>query len=94
ATYYDHDGGYGSCGWELQNSDFIVALGEAHYDDGSHCGDTVRVQYNGQTIFVPVADLCPGCQGDNGIDLSEGAMAALDENYVDDGVITVKWAFE
>ncbi|KAJ7662870.1 hypothetical protein B0H17DRAFT_1211858 [Mycena rosella] len=85
ATYYDLNGGYSSCGWELQNSDFIVALGEAHYDGESHCGYTVHVEFT---------DLCPGCQGDNGIDLSEGAMAALDEDYVDDEVITVKWAFE
>ncbi|KAF7372502.1 hypothetical protein MVEN_00112100 [Mycena venus] len=42
---------------------------------------------------VSVQDLCPGCQGANGIDLSEGAMAALDSNYINDGVISVVWSF-
>ncbi|KAK7018354.1 RlpA-like double-psi beta-barrel-protein domain-containing protein-containing protein [Favolaschia claudopus] len=91
ATYYDPNGGTGACGSVLQNSDFIVALGSGHYDGGAHCGKTVTVTYQGRTISVTVADLCPGCQGANGIDLSEGAMAALDSNYINDGVITVQW---
>ncbi|KAJ7879395.1 RlpA-like double-psi beta-barrel-protein domain-containing protein-containing protein, partial [Mycena leptocephala] len=93
ATYYFPDGGFGACGWQIQNSDFAVALGEAHYDGGSHCGSTVTVQYNGNTINVVVADLCPGCQGTDGIDLTSGAMAALDPNYINDGAISVTWSF-
>ncbi|KAF7328266.1 hypothetical protein MVEN_02566500 [Mycena venus] len=93
ATYYDPDGGFGACGSRLQNSDFIVALGTGHWDGGSHCGQTVNVQYQGRTIQVSVQDLCPGCQGANGIDLSEGAIAALDSNYKIDGVISVVWSF-
>ncbi|KAJ7862807.1 RlpA-like double-psi beta-barrel-protein domain-containing protein-containing protein, partial [Mycena olivaceomarginata] len=94
ATYYQPNGGFGACGEPLQNSDFIVALGAGHYNEGSHCGQTISVEYNGNQIEVTVADLCPGCQGDNGIDLSEGAMAELDANYVQDGVISVTWAFQ
>lgn len=113
ATYYDPNGGFGACGSLLQNLDLVVALGKAHYDDGSHCGETISVGCetpppllsrcittlipgldNGQSITVTVADLCPDCQGDNGIDLSEAAMALLDSNYVQDGVITVNWAFQ
>ncbi|KAF7313091.1 hypothetical protein MKEN_00994900 [Mycena kentingensis (nom. inval.)] len=93
ATYYDPNGGFGSCGTPLQNGDFIVALGEGHYDGGAHCGKTVNVQYKGKTIQVVAQDRCPGCQGANGIDLSEGAMAALDPNYIFDGVINVVWGF-
>ncbi|KAF7343511.1 hypothetical protein MSAN_01971400 [Mycena sanguinolenta] len=93
ATYYDPNGGTGACGSVLQNSDFIVALGEDTWDGGSHCGQTVNVQYQGNTVQVTVQDLCPGCQGSNGIDLSEGAMAALDSNYINDGVISVVWSF-
>ncbi|KAF7343513.1 hypothetical protein MSAN_01971600 [Mycena sanguinolenta] len=93
ATYYDPNGGTGACGSVLQNSDFIVALGEDTWDGGSHCGQTVNVQYQGNTVQVTVQDLCPGCQGANGIDLSEGAMAALDSNYINDGVISVSWSF-
>ncbi|KAF7291225.1 hypothetical protein MIND_01266000 [Mycena indigotica] len=93
ATYYDPNGGRGACGNILQNSDFIVALGSGHWDSGAHCGATVNVQYQGKTIQVVAQDLCPGCQGANGLDLSEGAMQALDANYIADGVISVVWGF-
>ncbi|KAJ7614741.1 RlpA-like double-psi beta-barrel-protein domain-containing protein-containing protein [Mycena polygramma] len=72
---------------------FIVALGPAFYNAGAHCGQTLTVSYQGRSIVVTVQDLCPGCQGTNGIDLSESAMAALDSNYIFDGVITVNWSF-
>ncbi|KAJ7246131.1 RlpA-like double-psi beta-barrel-protein domain-containing protein-containing protein [Mycena haematopus] len=93
ATYYDPNGGTGACGKPLQNSDFIVALGTGNWASGAHCGQTVTVQYKGNSIQVVVEDLCPGCQGANGIDLSEGAMKALDSSYVNDGVISVVWFF-
>ncbi|KAJ6484739.1 RlpA-like double-psi beta-barrel-protein domain-containing protein-containing protein [Mycena sanguinolenta] len=92
AAYYDPNGEVSPCGSVLQNGDFIVALGEANWDDGAHCGQTVNVQYQGNTVQVTVQDLCPGCP-DNIIDLSEGAMAALDPNYINDGVIPVVWSF-
>ncbi|KAF8187846.1 hypothetical protein K438DRAFT_1936406 [Mycena galopus ATCC 62051] len=74
------------------NTDFIIALGDGNWDGGSHCGETVDVEYQGNTIRVTVEDLCPGCHGANGINLSEGAMAALDSNYINDGVISVVWS--
>jgi hypothetical protein len=49
---------------------------------------------NGVTKSVIVADRCPGCNslhGPNSIDLTEGAIAALDSNYVIHGIITVQW---
>ncbi|KAF7324428.1 hypothetical protein MVEN_02643400 [Mycena venus] len=82
----------GACGSVLQDSDFIVALGTDHWDGGSHCGQTMTS--NGASISVTVADLCPGCvglHGANSIDLSQGAMAALDSNFVNDGITTVQW---
>ncbi|KAF8140997.1 RlpA-like double-psi beta-barrel-protein domain-containing protein-containing protein [Mycena galopus ATCC 62051] len=90
ATYYDPDGELGACGTVLQNNDFIVALGTANWDGGAHCGQTVDVEYQGNRIQVTVEDLCPGCQGANGVDLAEGA---IDSNYINDGVISVVWAF-
>ncbi|KAJ6450360.1 RlpA-like double-psi beta-barrel-protein domain-containing protein-containing protein [Mycena sanguinolenta] len=93
ATYYQPNGGRGACGSILQNSDFIVALGTGHWDGGSHCGQTISVSYQGRTIRVVVQDLCPGCQGANGIDLAEGPMAAIDPNFINDGVIPVVWSF-
>ncbi|KAJ6610709.1 RlpA-like double-psi beta-barrel-protein domain-containing protein-containing protein [Mycena sp. CBHHK59/15] len=91
ATYYTPDGGFGACGAPLQNSDFIVALSEAHYDGGSHCWQHLNVEYNGQNIDVTVGDLCPGCSTD-GIDLSIGAFSALADT--DLGVIEVTWSFK
>ncbi|KAJ7679166.1 RlpA-like double-psi beta-barrel-protein domain-containing protein-containing protein, partial [Mycena polygramma] len=92
ATYYDPNGGTGACGWTIQNWDYAVAIGAGHWDGGTHCGQTMTVNYNGASIQVTVADLCPGCQGSNGIDLTSGAIAGLDGNYVNDGVIGVTWS--
>ncbi|KAF7343611.1 hypothetical protein MSAN_01981600 [Mycena sanguinolenta] len=93
ARYYYPDGGFGACGKVLQNSDFIVALGPDTWDDGAHCGQTIDVQYQGNTVQVAVEDFCPGCPGADGIDLSVGAIAALDPNYYNDGEISVVWSF-
>ncbi|KAF7372877.1 Non-Catalytic module family EXPN protein [Mycena sanguinolenta] len=94
ATYYDPNGGYGACGNILQNSDYVVALGPNDWAGGSHCGQTVTVQYAGRSVNVVVQDLCPGCQGDHGIDLTEPAMGTLDGNYINDGHINVVWNFD
>ncbi|KAF7346923.1 hypothetical protein MVEN_01444700 [Mycena venus] len=94
ASFYDPDGGIGACGTVLQNSDFVVALGVDTWDNGAHCGETVTVEFNGITISVTVADRCAGCNdlhGPNSIDLAEGAIAALDPNYENDGLINVQW---
>ncbi|KAF7291222.1 hypothetical protein MIND_01265700 [Mycena indigotica] len=93
ATYYDPAGGYGACGAPLFKTDFAVAMGAGHWDGGSHCGRSIKVDYQGRSVQVVVRDLCPGCQGTEGIDLTEGAMAVLDPNYIFDGVITVNWSF-
>ncbi|KAF7326989.1 hypothetical protein MSAN_02492700 [Mycena sanguinolenta] len=94
ATYYDPNGGFGACGSILQNTDYIVALGPNDWNAGAHCGQTVTVQYNGKSVSVVVQDLCPGCQGDHGIDLTEPAMNTIDTNYVFDGHINVVWNFD
>ncbi|KAJ6560560.1 RlpA-like double-psi beta-barrel-protein domain-containing protein-containing protein, partial [Mycena vulgaris] len=93
ATYYDPNGGTGACGWNINNGDMVVALKTRVYASGAHCGDLITATYNGHSITVEVADLCPGCQGTHGIDLTEGAMAALDANYVAHGVDSVTWSF-
>ncbi|KAJ6592720.1 RlpA-like double-psi beta-barrel-protein domain-containing protein-containing protein, partial [Mycena capillaripes] len=94
ASFYDPDGGIGACGTVLQNSDFVVALGADTWDNRAHCGETVTVEFNGASISVIVADMCEGCvslHGSHSIDLSEGAIAALDTNYEADGLINVQW---
>ncbi|KAJ6490118.1 hypothetical protein C8R45DRAFT_1139221 [Mycena sanguinolenta] len=92
ATYYDPNGGFGACGSILQNSDYVVALGPNDWAAGAHCGRAVTVQC--RSVQVVVQDLCPGCQGDHGIDLTEPAMNTLDTNYVFDGHINVVWNFD
>ncbi|KAJ7509102.1 hypothetical protein B0H11DRAFT_2432789 [Mycena galericulata] len=89
--YYDPNGNDGACDTPLQNSDFIVALGEGTWDDAANCGDTITVNYNGASVHVTVEDIFPGCHGPNDIDLSEAAMAALDPNYLLDGNLNGSW---
>ncbi|KAJ7917365.1 RlpA-like double-psi beta-barrel-protein domain-containing protein-containing protein [Mycena leptocephala] len=91
ATWYDPNGNVGACGAPMQNSDFIVALSSAHYHDGAHCWQHLDVEYNGKHIDVTIGDLCPGC-GTEGIDLSQGAFAALADLNL--GVIPVQWHFK
>ncbi|KAJ7642028.1 RlpA-like double-psi beta-barrel-protein domain-containing protein-containing protein [Roridomyces roridus] len=90
ATFYTPGGALGACGTPIQDTDFAVALTAPNYDSGAHCGQTITVTYNGNTITVTVRDLCPGC-GTNGIDLTETAFAALAST--DLGVIQVDWEF-
>ncbi|KAF7343615.1 hypothetical protein MSAN_01982100 [Mycena sanguinolenta] len=93
ARFYFPDGGIGACGNALQNSDFIVALGPDTWDDGAHCGQTIDVQprQNCPSHCGRFLSRLPGRA--NVIDLSEGAIAALDPNYINDGVISVVWSF-
>ncbi|KAJ6455193.1 hypothetical protein C8R45DRAFT_1188545, partial [Mycena sanguinolenta] len=77
ATYYIPNGGRGACPPDypvINNGDMAVAIGAGHWNDGAYCGKTMTVTYGSKTISVIVKDLCPGCQGTNGIDLTEGAM--------------------
>ncbi|KAJ7622231.1 RlpA-like double-psi beta-barrel-protein domain-containing protein-containing protein [Roridomyces roridus] len=91
ATYYDPNGGFGACGNVLTNDMFVAALNPGDYASGAHCGRTISVQYQGRTVNAVVQDLCPGCQGDHGIDLTEPAMSTIDSNYIFDGHIAVTW---
>ncbi|KAJ7242156.1 hypothetical protein B0H12DRAFT_852521 [Mycena haematopus] len=63
ATYYDPGGAFGACGIPLQNSDFIVALGEGTWDGGSIAGKQLVFSTKAQPSshrggFVP---WLPGC---------------------------------
>ncbi|KAJ7364651.1 RlpA-like double-psi beta-barrel-protein domain-containing protein-containing protein, partial [Mycena albidolilacea] len=93
ATYYYPGGGFGACGWPINDWDMAVALGPDHWDNGAHCGQQITVTFGGTTICAIVADECPGCQVPNGIDLTQGAMATLDPNWFAHGVDTVQWGF-
>ncbi|KAF7326723.1 hypothetical protein MSAN_02500300 [Mycena sanguinolenta] len=61
AVCYYPNGNYGACGWVLQNSDFVIALSPAHWDNGVHCGQHLNVTYNGKNIDGIVGDICSAC---------------------------------
>ncbi|KAJ8095001.1 hypothetical protein PM082_010219 [Marasmius tenuissimus] len=90
ATWYQPNGGYGACGYKLQNSDMIVALPRGHYANGGKCNKHLTVHYKNKSVNVKVADLCPGC-GPNDVDLSEGAFKKL--SGLDVGRMKVNWEF-
>ncbi|KAI0769352.1 RlpA-like double-psi beta-barrel-protein domain-containing protein-containing protein [Trametes elegans] len=90
ATYYYPNGGYGACGTQLQNTDYIVALNPVQYSSGANCGRRINVQYQGKSVQATVADLCPGC-GSGGVDLSPVAFEQLAP--LSAGRIQVTWDF-
>ncbi|KAF7356306.1 hypothetical protein MVEN_00962700 [Mycena venus] len=92
ATYYYPNSGVGACGLTINNGDMAVAIALKHWDNGAHCGATMTVIYGRKTIYVTVADLCPGCRGANDIDLTHGAMAAMDSSWSAHGVDSVQWS--
>ncbi|KAI0743745.1 RlpA-like double-psi beta-barrel-protein domain-containing protein-containing protein [Daedaleopsis nitida] len=76
ATWYLPAGAYGACGNQNQNSDFVAALSPTEYASGANCGRRIAVHYQGRTVDVTVADLCPSCAVGH-IDLSQGAFQQL-----------------
>lgn len=87
ATYYNQEGGIGSCGQRHQDSDRIVAL-PAHLQGGQppkYCGRQIKIRSTsgpgkGKTVTAKVADTCPGCQGDHigkRLSLASGALFSL-----------------
>ncbi|KAF9029467.1 barwin-like endoglucanase [Hymenopellis radicata] len=90
ATYYLPNGGYGACGQKLQNSDHVVALSSAQYNNGANCGRHIKVNYNGKSVTAKVADLCPGCASGS-VDLAESAFKVLAP--LDKGRIRVTWNY-
>ncbi|KAF1939754.1 hypothetical protein EJ02DRAFT_351621 [Clathrospora elynae] len=86
-TIYDNNGGFGACGTELHDSDYIVALakdawGSSTYDvmtgaaTNPWCGQMIDIEYKGNHVKAKIMDLCPGCSG-NDIDLSLATWKAL-----------------
>lgn len=80
ATWFQQNGNPGHCGQYNSDSTKLVALPSAIYDNGSHCGKTVRITRvdTGKTVDAIVADSCPTCPNSNGdLDLSVGAFNSL-----------------
>lgn len=82
-TYYT-DSGYGACGWQINAAtQNLVAISyqwftSANPNNDQFCTNNVcvRVDYNGKSVTVPVADKCPSCDKYH-LDLSETAFQQL-----------------
>ncbi|KAH8833549.1 RlpA-like double-psi beta-barrel-protein domain-containing protein-containing protein [Flagelloscypha sp. PMI_526] len=89
-TYYD--AGLGACGDTNKGSDYeqIVALNEAQWAGGKHCGETITIHFGGKSAQAVIKDECPGCPF-GALDLTEG----LFKHFADTakGVITGSWEF-
>jgi len=74
-TYYNPAGGYGACGWTIQDSDLQVALAHGMMGEQSNgnpwCGKKIAISHNGQEYEATIGDKCGGCDGES-IDLTQG----------------------
>jgi hypothetical protein len=60
----------------------------------SLCGQTITVQWGGNTVVATVIDACASCTDNSWIDLSPGAISQLDPNYANSGVLSgITWWF-
>jgi len=95
-TYYNGNGGYGSCGTVINDGDYSVALNANQMANGGNpnnnpnCGKRIKVNYNGKSVTVTVRDTCPGCPY-GGLDLTPAAFGALAP--LSQGVLTASWSW-
>ncbi|KAJ7598796.1 riboflavin aldehyde-forming enzyme [Mycena floridula] len=86
--------GLGNCGEVNKDSDHIVAISKAFYDDnnGGNCDQWVQVtdSRNGQTHYGKTRDSCPGC-GYYDLDLSPSLFTEFES--LDVGVFPISWNF-
>jgi len=75
------------------DADMIVALPEADWDDGAHCGKTISITHstNGKTHSATVADMCPGC-GSGSLDMSPALFTALNGGLTS-GTFPESWSY-
>jgi len=92
-TYYNPAGGYGACGWTIQDSDPTVALAHGMMGDQSNgnpwCGKKITILHDGATHTATVGDKCEGCDGES-IDLTAGLWAIVAPD-VDGRAHNVEW---
>ncbi|KAJ3503394.1 hypothetical protein NMY22_g18262 [Coprinellus aureogranulatus] len=90
ARFSFYDAGLGACGEVNSNSDFIVALNIAQWDNKAHCGETITISFGGKTARAKIMDLCPGCPY-GGLDLTRGLFSYFASQ--DLGIIHGTWNF-
>ncbi|OCH93981.1 barwin-like endoglucanase [Obba rivulosa] len=90
-TYYNTENGYGACGTQLSDSGYTAALSSDVYDNGAYCGQSIQIEWQGNTVTATVEDLCPGCDSTS-VDLTPTAFEALAPTSV--GVLSgATWNF-
>jgi len=92
-TYYNPAGGYGACGWTIQDSDPIVALAHGMMGEQSNgnpwCNKKIKILHDGATYSATIGDKCMGCEGES-IDLTAGLWAIVAPD-VDGRAHNVEW---
>ncbi|KAJ7600813.1 RlpA-like double-psi beta-barrel-protein domain-containing protein-containing protein [Mycena floridula] len=92
ATWFEV--GWGNCGKFNVDSDHIVAISKAFYDNqgGSNCNQWVQVTdtRNGRTHYGQTRDSCPGC-GYYDLDMSPSLFKEFES--LDVGVFSISWHF-
>ncbi|KAI8873197.1 hypothetical protein GQ42DRAFT_110200, partial [Ramicandelaber brevisporus] len=70
--------GFGACGVQSQQTEYVVGVSPGVYGNGSKCGQCVTLaNLNGtQTVTARVVDKCAGCN-DWGLLVSKPAFYAL-----------------
>ena len=86
ATYYDGNGGFGSCGSPL-TSGLYGAISHSCYE-ASQCGKCAVVHGPLGNVTITIMDKCPGCL-ENTLDISSEAFKTI--ATIDDGRVKVTW---
>jgi hypothetical protein len=87
-TFYNFNGGTGSCGSNQQDSDLVVALPPGQVQ----CGRQIQIHAtNGNSCTARVVDTCPGCGGSQ-IDATPGVWQTLGLDQ-SKGVVNVDWSY-
>ncbi|KAM0750973.1 hypothetical protein T439DRAFT_380795 [Meredithblackwellia eburnea MCA 4105] len=93
ATFFFQDNTEGACGVLHTDSDHIVAIDSAMYDNGANCGRTVQIRRlsTGVVITATVADECPTCDTSTSLDLSVASF--LEIATEEEGEVAIEWQF-
>ncbi|KAG8994679.1 hypothetical protein FRB94_008617 [Tulasnella sp. JGI-2019a] len=88
--------GMGACGKRNGSNDKIIAIPQALWANGKHCGKQVKISGNGKSVVATVQDMCPsdgGCPDSGHIDVSPATFKAISANYQQVGEMTIAWSF-
>lgn len=93
-TWFTQNGVAGACGTVHKDTDLVVALPTAAYNNGANCGRKIRVfKADDDNTFVDalVADECPTCDNKECVDMSVAAFETLASLSV--GEFPIKYEF-